>query len=217
MDTQFAERLQKLRKENNFSQEQLADELNVSRQAISKWECGAALPDTENLIALAKLYHCSIDEIVFDKSAPAANDEEPTPTESANCTPNSIENTEVDAKKQYYNSGGANKYLAGFKIVNIFTSATALISVMIYVLCGALLDKWHPAWIVFLSIPLVATLAESIVRRNKHIFAFPILVLAVYLMLGFIGGLWHPWWVIFLLVPVYYTILGLDFTKKSKK
>ncbi len=216
MNTQFAERLQKLRKENNFSQEQLADELNVSRQAISKWECGAALPDTENLIALAKLYHCSIDEIVFDKSA-AANSEEPapTPTEPSDPTPNSTENDDVCEEKSHRAHGGENKYVVKGRIVNICTSVTALFSVMIYVLCGAWLDKWHPAWIVFLSIPLAATLAESIVSRNKHIFAFPILVLAVYLMLGCIGGLWHPWWVIFLLIPIYYTILSWNF-KKNK-
>ena len=54
----------KLRKEKGLSQEELADKLSVSRQAISKWERGESLPDTDNLIRLAKLYGVSIDEIV---------------------------------------------------------------------------------------------------------------------------------------------------------
>ena len=48
----FSEKLQKLRKENNLSQEELARELNVSRQAISKWELGT-LPDINNLVKLS--------------------------------------------------------------------------------------------------------------------------------------------------------------------
>lgn len=54
----------RLRKEAGLSQEELADRLAVSRQAVSKWERGEALPDTNNLIRLARLYNVSIDEIV---------------------------------------------------------------------------------------------------------------------------------------------------------
>lgn len=46
----FSDKLQKLRKENNITQEGLADKLNVSRQAVSKWESGTGYPDTEKLI-----------------------------------------------------------------------------------------------------------------------------------------------------------------------
>ena len=59
----------KLRKEKGLSQEELADKLAVSRQAISKWERGESLPDTDNLIRLAKLYGVSIDEIVGIKDS----------------------------------------------------------------------------------------------------------------------------------------------------
>lgn len=67
----------RLRKEKGLSQEELADKLSVSRQAVSKWERGEALPDTDNLIRLAKLYNVSIDEIVGyspDKEDYAATD-----------------------------------------------------------------------------------------------------------------------------------------------
>ncbi len=69
MNIEIANRLQKLRKEKGLSQEELAFELGISRQAISKWECGESSPDTDNLISLSKLYGISIDEILFGESS----------------------------------------------------------------------------------------------------------------------------------------------------
>ena len=62
MNLEIANRLQKLRKENGYSQEQLALELGISRQAVSKWERAESSPDTDNLILLARLYNVSLDE-----------------------------------------------------------------------------------------------------------------------------------------------------------
>ena len=62
----FCDKLQKLRKENNITQEGLADKLNVSRQAVSKWESGTGYPDTEKLIMLSKILNVSLDELVND-------------------------------------------------------------------------------------------------------------------------------------------------------
>ena len=58
------EKLQSLRKENNYTQEELADIIGVSRQSISKWESDIVFPETEKLITLSKLYHCSIDYLL---------------------------------------------------------------------------------------------------------------------------------------------------------
>ena len=60
----YHERLIELRKKNNYTQEELAGIIGVSRQAISKWESGMANPDIEKLIKLSELYGCSIDYIV---------------------------------------------------------------------------------------------------------------------------------------------------------
>lgn len=62
------EKLQNLRKKNNYTQEELADVMNVSRQAISKWESDVAFPETEKLIALSKLYKCSIDYLLNNEN-----------------------------------------------------------------------------------------------------------------------------------------------------
>ena len=60
----FAQKLQKRRKEVGFSQEQLAFELNVSRQAVSKWESGQGYPEVEKLIQLSELLGISLDELM---------------------------------------------------------------------------------------------------------------------------------------------------------
>lgn len=69
------EKLVCLRKERHMTQLELAEALDVSRQAISKWELGTAVPSTENLIRLAQLYGVPVDHLVndtFDLSDPAA-------------------------------------------------------------------------------------------------------------------------------------------------
>jgi HTH-type transcriptional regulator/antitoxin HipB len=64
MNLEIANKLLKLRKENNLSQEDLAEKLGVTRQAISKWERGESSPDTDNLIQLSNLYRVSLDELL---------------------------------------------------------------------------------------------------------------------------------------------------------
>ena len=64
-----AEKLVRLRKEKGLSQLQLAEEINVSRQAISRWEVGLAVPSREKLKALSELYHVSTDYLLSDKEA----------------------------------------------------------------------------------------------------------------------------------------------------
>lgn len=60
----FSENLQKLRKEYGYSQEQLADELGVSRQAVSKWESNSSYPEMETLIAMTELFDTTMDELI---------------------------------------------------------------------------------------------------------------------------------------------------------
>lgn len=56
----------KLRKENGWSQEDLAERLNVSRQAISRWENGTALPDAQNILQISKLFNVTTDYLLND-------------------------------------------------------------------------------------------------------------------------------------------------------
>ncbi len=65
MNIEIANKLYRLRKQNGFSQEELASRLGISRQAVSKWERAEVSPDTDNLIALARLYNISLDELLL--------------------------------------------------------------------------------------------------------------------------------------------------------
>ena len=60
----LGERLKAVRMRYNMTQEFVAEQLGVSRQAVSKWESGKAEPSTANLLALAKLYDISVEDLI---------------------------------------------------------------------------------------------------------------------------------------------------------
>ena len=60
----IAEKIKQLRKYNNFTQEELAIKLNVSRQTISKWETNVTIPDANNIVAISKLFNITTDELL---------------------------------------------------------------------------------------------------------------------------------------------------------
>jgi len=63
----FNENLKYLRKKENLTQEQLAEKLNVSRQAVTKWESGQAMPDITNLKDISVLFGVTVDELISDE------------------------------------------------------------------------------------------------------------------------------------------------------
>lgn len=63
----FADKILMLRKSRGMSQEELAEKLNVSRQAISRWEMGTAQPDVQNLLQISKLFGVTADYLINDE------------------------------------------------------------------------------------------------------------------------------------------------------
>lgn len=63
----FADKVLNLRKRSGLSQEELAEKLEVSRQAISRWEMGLAMPDASNLLQLSKLFKVTVDYLINDE------------------------------------------------------------------------------------------------------------------------------------------------------
>lgn len=87
----LTERLAQARKARGLSQAEAAERLNVSRQAISRWETGTGMPTLDNLIQMGKLYQVSLDELVYGVGGaevpeeipePAALTEEPEPVQA---------------------------------------------------------------------------------------------------------------------------------------
>ncbi len=132
MDISTANRLYELRKQHGLSQDELAEKLNVSRQAVSKWERSESSPDTDNLIALAKLYGISLDELLNytpqktsdneqDAPSDAQNDEEQTQTTSGFTYTGDGEHVHIDENGIHvHDKDGSNVVIKGgiAKLVN---------------------------------------------------------------------------------------------------
>jgi transcriptional regulator with XRE-family HTH domain len=122
---EFNERLYNLRKQKGLSQEEVANQLNVSRQTISKWESADSTPDMEKLKLLSQLFEITLDELVLGK-APASTQESFNTSELLNALEEKVLAT--DNKKK------ARKALkiAGI-VIGIFV-AVDIISMIIYFL-----------------------------------------------------------------------------------
>lgn len=73
----IGEKIYLLRKKNNMSQEKLSEKIHVSRQAISKWEKGISIPDTDNVILLSKYFQVPLEYLLDDKCDNEDNIEKP--------------------------------------------------------------------------------------------------------------------------------------------
>ena len=79
------EKLVNLRKENGVSQQELAEKLGVTRQAVSRWENGISLPSTENLIGLSELYRVDVEMLMDDGAKLTAAQEQSIEVVQPNC------------------------------------------------------------------------------------------------------------------------------------
>ena len=91
----FSEKLQTLRKEKKMSQEDLAQELDVSRQSVSKWESGTTYPEMDKLLALCKIFNCSLEDLTNDNISKinVLSDEK--------ILPNLVNNVKTEVKRIY--------------------------------------------------------------------------------------------------------------------
>jgi len=177
----LGKKLQELRKKNNLTQDELALKLNVSRQSISKWENNESLPDSANLIELAKVYNISLDELVSNNN---------------------------ETKKES-NKNKKDKFTFITSLIDLIYT---LIIVIIYLILGFSLKDgtgWKNYWFLFILIPVLPSLFNSIKEKRMSNFAFPLLVASIYCALGMNFNIWHPLWIIFFLIPIFYIISNL--------
>ncbi|MGM9544652.1 MAG: helix-turn-helix domain-containing protein [Romboutsia timonensis] len=230
MNLEIANRLQKLRKEKGYSQEQLAEELGISRQAVSKWERAESSPDTDNLICLAKLYGVSLDELLdteqtvqeikeekLDEKKKEDNfiirherisfcDDEGN-TVSIGNGGISLYSSEDNSSVQICGEYIPKKRSKAFSIVKDTLGGIFFFGIIIaYIVLGCLYNLWHPAWILFLFIPIIGSIFDVIEHKSLKSFFYPGLVTAIYLFLGIQYNLWHPYWFLFITIPVYYIL-----------
>lgn len=228
MNIETANRLFELRKKNGLSQEELADKLGISRQAISKWERAEASPDTDNLILLAKLYGVTLDELFnTDSAIDLANENKEAdliPNESDSEIDVLDEPVEESSTTNEENNVATKEEELPEKnpTLEAISKVTSISVVIAYFILGISLPNgigWSCYWVLFLLIPIIITFAEAIQKRKVSKFLYPALVAAIYCFMGqrfndltysIFGhefrGFWHPLWIIFLTIPIFYII-----------
>lgn len=102
----FADKLWKTRDEAGISQERLAEELHVSRQAVAKWESGLAMPGIDHLVGISNFFQVSLDYLVKDQGYPDCPSEERS---KPNNDHEEIINFLVEAKQKTYANFNAGK------------------------------------------------------------------------------------------------------------
>lgn len=221
MTIENANRLAEMRRAHGYSQEELAEKLNISRQAVSKWERAESSPDTDNLIALAQLYGVSLDVLLGLQLPPAAqanNDaaeyEAPAETEELPVAASPAEapfaesvSPQEDSSYDPLPEGSYYDHIAREK-QNARKAARKrrrnlpypVLVTMAYLILGSVFNQWHPGWIIFLTIPLFY-LPDS-ERKPLRLLGNPVMITIIYLLLGFLCHAWHPGWLVFLLIPL---------------
>lgn len=121
---EFGNRLYELRKKKGLSQEELGEKINVSRQTISKYELGDAIPDMEKLVMLSDYFHVSLDELVLGFKAPYIT----------GTAPQSVLREKVEALATEANRRRVRKFLKIAGIVFLAVLLIDLISMLIYFL-----------------------------------------------------------------------------------
>ncbi len=125
---EFNNKLYDLRKQKGFSQEELANRLNVSRQTISKWEVGESTPDMEKLVAISDLFEVSLDELVKGEEPKTAG------------TSEQVIKSELysDIKERVLTEDNKKKVQNGLKIVGIIAGIIVLIDLISFVVYAIL-------------------------------------------------------------------------------
>lgn len=203
MNLEIANRLVALRKENNLSQEALAEKLGISRQAVSKWERAEASPDTDNLIALAKLYHISLDDLLK-----IHEDEEEIPSDSVEVT-EEAQDSFAGTDGQTLNAEDVQDDVhVGFDGIHVKDRN------------GEVHVSWQGIHVQDKRNDKEVHIDKDGIRVNRDemqndIFSrgrgaeLPLGLLAIigYIVIGACFDLWHPGWLIFFLIPIISTFI----------
>ena len=189
MNIEIANRLVQMRKDRGLSQEALAEELGISRQAVSKWERAESSPDTSNLITLAKLYKVSLDELLntdqekfesgdlldeADGKRDSVDMEEKSDSEDDTVVNISLING-------IYVKDGDAEVRVGWNGIHIKEDGNDMVRVG---KGGVIVD------------------GEDYSSSWQFSGLITLLVAAVYLVLGVVYSAWHPGWLVFFLIPI---------------
>jgi transcriptional regulator with XRE-family HTH domain len=204
----FSDNLQYLRKKNKITQEELADEIFVTRQSVSKWETGEAFPDTDKLILLCEKFNLTMDELV--RGNVAENDE-------ISCDVPCVDDDKLTCcgGEESVNGCTAKKRRILCTAINV---AIMLCACIVFIACGFVWNLWYISWVAFVYACGLSSGLNGIVificyngKCKKMVLQavagaidgfIMLMCTAVYLTVGMSIGMWHPTWVIFVIGAV---------------
>lgn len=131
----FGEKLAFLRKQHGMTQMELAEKLDISRQAVSKWERGTAEPSIENLIGIGKLFDVSVDDLVNDNLH-----SQDVPTEQAAVKEQKNESCH-ELKEDQVASVSQEPKKRRFSLLHVFAAVSCVLAVCVIVLVRLLTER----------------------------------------------------------------------------
>ena len=200
MTIEIADRLVKLRKKYGYSQEELADKLGLSRQAVSKWERAEASPDTDNLICLAKLYGVSLDELLATDEDVDTIVKEQVKEEDKKENDGTETTVENNHKRVVINDDGI--FVEGKKGKKVTINDDGI---TLYGEDGSVVKKTKKS--VDRGMAVIGCV-EGVLM---------LLAVVAFLLLGLLAGLWRSSWIVFLLPEVFCSIARAIYRKDARK
>lgn len=171
----IGEKIQALRKQKSLSQEALAAELNVTRQAVSKWERGESVPELDLVVKLSEIFEVSLDYLLKNQSTVPEKEAESLDSEDFNCE---------DEDKHS-------------RIENYISKWIWAIAVVLVLGLGLLGDMWDYSWIVIL-VAWILDEAIGLYRTGRFQVSLYTGAVVVFLVLGFFRIVeWDYAWLVF--------------------
>lgn len=201
------EMIYSLRKENNLSQEELADKLNVSRQTVSKWELGESCPDFNKIVPLCDLFGITTEELLRGKKA------EDVASFELEDKPNVLKALLICISVFLYFLAVASMVL-GEEYLHLNEGVMVFV---FFVFCGL-----ATSIIVFTCIAMPGKKKNKVVKEKnpvlKGIISIVTLITTlVYLLISFLTMAWHITWVIWIIYTIVVRIIQLVFYLKEDK
>jgi len=174
----FMDNLIRLRKQHGFTQQALAEQLNYSDKAVSKWERGEALPDVQTIGEIAFLFHLTIDELIYSE-------------------PENIEKISKQREQKPYL----------IKLSFLIVSTVFLIAVLLFVVLNLTLNDKSGIWMTFIAalpVSMIVFLVFAVISKRKLLILFFVGLLTLSISLLAFLIIQHPNdWLLFLLpVPI---------------
>ena len=202
----IGERLLKLRRDKNISQEELANELDVSRQTISKWETDQSLPDSDKIVPLCNYFGITSDELLTGNK-------------------NIVEKNSEDNKKKFARNIAIAVMLYIMSLVSIIVCSGLISNDIVGIASFFTLIALGTGLIIYSAIVYGEKKEKVETKQDKHNKRLSkqiegvvgILGVTVYLLVSFMTGAWHITWIIFLIIGIINQIIKLLFTIFTKE